>query len=428
MAATIYVNSAWTSGEKVTINGVEYTVGVDAFTSYSSAYNYAIVNAKDATIVLQTNSGQIQNEHKNYQKLNITAEAGTTLWYAGNKLDMTYDIVVKAGASLNTNRPKNSTSYVHVKNNGSLTLGEAGAAEKAVLDFGTASNYHNIDFAVLYNGSVSAVNAVFKVGDLGLTGPASFNDCEVVVEGALSTGLGVSGKLTLVDTDVKVNGHNNRNDTYFKNFNQLKYVTMTNSSITIDDGVDGTVAANVELNSVTMTDSDIVVEAGTAVKVAGALKLLGTSTLTAGVVDMAKDVTMDSTSSMIVTAISGAGTLTVNVVDGTFGVNKIIDFAGDNGSLEGINIVINKDGYSILVKDGDIFLASAIYVGDAPEGVPAADVYTDIVSAINAADGRCVIISGKYCTVRHCVNISQPHIYHFVFVKQIFSVPADLCC
>ena len=77
--STIYVNSTWKSGEKVTIDGVEYTVGTDAFTSYNGALDYAKNNstARNATIVMMKNSSVSgncidQNTHKGYYNLKVT--------------------------------------------------------------------------------------------------------------------------------------------------------------------------------------------------------------------------------------------------------------------------------------------------------------------------------------------------------------------
>ncbi|MBR1966713.1 MAG: hypothetical protein IKA22_08890, partial [Lentisphaeria bacterium] len=313
--STIYVNSTWKSGEKITIDGVEYTVGTDAFTSYNAAYSYAIANAKNSTIVLQTSSGQIANEHKNYRYLNVTAEDGTTLWYAGNKLDMTYDVVVKAGASFKTNRPKNSASYVHVKDGGSLTLGEADSTERAVLDFGTNASYHNIDFAVLWQGSFTAYNADVTVGDLSFNGPGNFTGCAIKVEGALASGSQM-GKLTLNDTDIVVIGNHQRLYTganvYFRGFNQLKNITMTNgSSIKIDDGADGIVADKVTMDTVKMDNSSITVEKGTAVNVVNTVTMTGTATLDVGALDIAakKKIVIDNTASIVADALTGTGTI-----------------------------------------------------------------------------------------------------------------------
>ena len=131
MSTKIYVNSTWKSGEKVTIDGVEYTVGVDAFTNYNGALSYATANstARDATIVMMNNTSITGNcidhsTHKNYTKLNVTVQEGAILGNANSKWDLTYDVVIEPGAILQSGRPT-TASYgnTHIKNNGSLTIG-----------------------------------------------------------------------------------------------------------------------------------------------------------------------------------------------------------------------------------------------------------------------------------------------------------------
>lgn len=408
MSTNIYVNSTWKSGEKVTIDGVEYTVGVDAFTSYGGAKAYALANDTKATIIIEkttTVSGncldQDNNQNTALGNLTFIVKDGAVIGDAASKLNITYALTIEAGAIFQTARSATSGGVIHLQD--TLTIaGDKENGKYAYIKLGKLGSYRGLDFAALYNGKIVATYADITVRDLGCTGPATFTDCKVSVQGALSAGVGYAGKLTLVNSDINVLGHHNLSNTYFKAFNQLKYVTMTNSTITIDDGVEGTVADKVEFNSVTMTDSTIKVEKGTAANVVGTLTITGTSTLDVGALDIGsnKKIVIDNTSTIIANALTGTGTIEINVVDKFSGFDQVIDLASGadtTGLLD--RITIKQDGYSAMIKDGDIYIASFIYVGQAPEGTNESDIYTNIKDALAATEGRVVQITGRFVDV-----------------------------
>ena len=330
----IYVNTAYDSSTE--------GWGTTHFSSYNSAYAYATANGANATMIIENGSGTyISNEHKNYKNLNMTVRDGATAYYAGNKLDMTYDVVIEAGANLVTARGKNSTSYTHIKDGGSLTIGSAGSDKKAVFDFGTQANAHSIDVAVLWQGSLNATNAIIKVGDFGFNGAANFTDCEVTVEGIVAFGKGFFNQ-TLTNTTMNVGGHYLRNDNSYFNPSGtlLNNLTMTNSTINVNDGADGTVSQTVTIKKLTMTGSTVNTEG--AVEVTGALNL-------------------DSNSSLVADSLTfgSSGKITINILDGFTG-GKIIDITGENGLTDDIlsKITLNgaADGLSAAIVDGDIFV------------------------------------------------------------------------
>ncbi|MBE6385631.1 MAG: hypothetical protein E7048_08210, partial [Lentisphaerae bacterium] len=375
---TIYVNCDYNSSTE--------GWGYNRFGSINSAENYAVTSSPKATVIVEkttTVSGNsfqiIGNKNESQNGLKFIIKDGALAGNANSKWDMVATVTVEAGGKLVTSRPLTaSAGYVHAKD--TLTLaGDKENGKYAILDFGKGT-HNSIDFATLGGGKVVADYADATFGDFSLqAGSASFTDSVVTVEGALSTGLGIMGRLTLTGTTVNVNGHHSRSDTYFKGFNQLKYVTMTDSSIVIDDGAEDTVADNVTLHTVTMTGSEISVEAGTDVEVTGKVTMNDESLLRAGKITLAKgsNITMDIESTIeftsIVTALEVSvegiknvgGTITVSdaasyvdnagVADGTY---KLLDYTGDAAmTADDYKVILNDvwhDNY--LVFNNDLYL------------------------------------------------------------------------
>ncbi len=436
--STIYVNSTWKSGEKITIDGVEYTVGTDAFTSYDGALNYAKNNstARNATIVMMNNSGVSgncidQNTHNGYSNLKVTIQDGAVMGNANSKWDMTYAFTVEAGGVLQSARPASAGyGYTHVKN--VMTIGEADAEKQAVVNFINSPTvpYKTMCISVLYNGSLDVTNAIFRVGDLGMIGKSAFTDSTIEVAGSISFAAGTqtcAGKHSMTNSTMTVKGHDLRGDNTYSSAdcNRIANLIMDNSTIIIDDGVENTAADVVELgvlksgflNSkkelIMQNNSKITVEAGTQINllynvsmsdsvieggnfniVSGDLTMAGKSNLDIAVLDIASDkkIVIDNTASIVADALTGTGTIEINVVDAVAGFDKVIDLA-DGADVTGLidRISVKQDGYSAIVKDGDIYVASYIYVESG--------VVTDIAEALAAAEGRVVQISGRYVDV-----------------------------
>ncbi|MBR7128006.1 MAG: hypothetical protein IKD09_05430, partial [Lentisphaeria bacterium] len=438
MSTTIYVNSTWKSGEKVTIDGVEYTVGTDAFTSYNGALDYAKNNstARNATIVMMNSSSVSgncidQNTHKGYYNLKVTIQDGAVMGNANSKWDMTYAFTVEAGGVLQSARPASAGyGYTHVKN--VMTIGEADAEKQAVVDFINSPTvpYKTMCISVLYNGTLNVTNAIFKVGDLGMIGKSEFTDSTIEVAGSIGFAAGTqtcAGKHSMTNSTMTVKGHDLRNDNTYSaaDCNRIANLIMDNSTIIIDDGVENTAADVVELgvlksgflNSkkelIMQNNSKITVEAGTQINllynvsmsdsvieggnfsiVSGDLTMTGKSNLDIAVLDIAaeKKIVIDNTASIVADALTGTGTIEINVVDAVAGLDKVIDLA-DGADTTGLidRITVKQDGYSALIKDGDVYVAAYLYVESG--------VVSDITAALSSAEGRVVQISGRYVDV-----------------------------
>ena len=438
MSTTIYVNSTWKSGEKVTIDGVEYTVGTDAFTSYDGALNYAKNNstARNATIVMMKNSSVSGNcidhsTHKNYYNLKVTIQDGAVMGNANSKWDMTYAFTVEAGGVLQSARPVSAGyGYTHVKN--VMTIGEADAEKQAVVNFINSPTipYKTMCISVLYNGSLNVTNAIVKVGDLGMIGKSEFTDSTIEVAGSIGFAAGTqtcAGKHSMTNSTMTVKGHDLRGDSTYSaaDCNRIANLIMDNSTIIIDDGVENTAADVVELGVlksgflnnkkelIMQNNSKITVEAGTQINllynvsmsdsvieggnfsiVSGDLTMTGKSNLDIAVLDIAaeKKIVIDNTASIVADALTGTGTIEINVVDAVAGLDKVIDLA-DGADTTGLidRISVKQDGYSAIVKDGDVYVAAYLYVESG--------VVSDITAALSSAEGRVVQISGRYVDV-----------------------------
>ena len=414
MATTIYVSSDYNSSTQ--------GWGATAFNSINSAENYADSNAKDATIIVQKtttvsgNSFQIKGDKNgNQNSMTFIICDGAIAGNANSKWDMTATVTVQAGGRLVTSRPSTaSAGYMHTKD--TLTLaGDKENGKYAFLEFGKGS-YNSIDVSTLGNGKIVANYAKATFGDLALqAGAGTFTDSIVTVEGALSTGLGFLGKLTLTGTTVEVLGHHSRSDSYFKGYNQLKYVTMTNSSITIDDGDEGTVADKVTFNSVTMTNSTITVESGAAARVEGTVTLNASSALTVGTltINSGQKINMEYTCTVNFDDIVLEGTSNVivsNLSSYASGTYKLFDYTGTGsytedqykalfgtGNWSNKFAVINNDLYLTDADRGTVTV-NGDWDADNAEGFFGYNSYNHIADAVRAAasDSRIseIIVTG----------------------------------
>ncbi len=274
--------------------------GTTHFSNYSGAYAYATVNAKKSPIIIEkttTVSGNcFDNNHKNYSYLSVAIQDGAVFGNASSKWDMTYKVTLEPGARLQSARGTGSSvGYSHIKN--TLTVGAENAEKQAVIDFHKGT-YQDMSIAVLYNGKLVANNALIKVADLGFTGSATINDSVIDIKGNVAFGLNNFYKQTMKNSTMTVKGHNitlEDKPTYFSPdesvFNNL---TMDNSTIIVDDGVEDTTAEKVNLKALTMKNgSSMAIEEGTPISVTGKTTIEN-STLMVG------DVTIKSKGQMLV--------------------------------------------------------------------------------------------------------------------------------
>ena len=376
--ATLYVNSDYNSSTE--------GYGVTKFSSYSSALAYASTNAKNATIVMEkttTISGNCidHNTHKTLKNLNVVVQDDAVMGNANSKWDLTYDFTIEAGGKLQSARGTGSgVGNTHIKDGGSLTIGEAGSAEKAVVDFHKGT-YQNMSIAVLWQGKLEANNAIIKVGDFGFTGTANFTDCEVAVNGIAAFGKGFYNQ-TMTNTTMTIKGHNlmNENTYYSTTGTLLNKLTMTNSSIIIDDGVDGTAAEKVTIKALTMNDSAITVEDGTEVIVAGAFVMNDGAELTAGDIEISGgSISMSSSAKLNAASITGTGTITIDAT-GFDGVSSLMTVGAIDEGIT-FNVTGNEDAEIVVDKNGNISLStvdtSVLYVNSDWAGAEAGKKVAD---------------------------------------------------
>ena len=260
--------------------------GTTRFATYSSALNYAKTNAKKATIVVEKTNGmqQIdQNTHKNLTQLGVEICDGAIIGNSHSKWDMGYPLTIKPGGKLQSARGNSSNvGNTHVKN--TLIVGEAGSTKKAVIDFqNKTTGYKDMSIAILsgLNRKLIANNAIIRVGDLGINSSSSFTDSIVDCAGIVA----FKSTSSITRTVVTVKGHDlmHENTYYSTTGTILKNLTMDASSVSVDDGVDGTVAETVTANGLTMKNgSSVTVEPGTVFSVSGKLTIDRSSTLDVG--------------------------------------------------------------------------------------------------------------------------------------------------
>ena len=373
---TLYVNSDYTSETE--------GWGETHFANYASAYAYASVNSKNATIIIEKNSSlsgnTFDNNHKNCSKLAVVVQDGAECGNALSKWDMTYPVTVEPGGRVPSARPTSAgIGNSHIKN--TLTVGAAGAEKKAVIDFHKGS-YQDMSIAVLYNGKLIANNAIIKVADLGFTGAATINDSELYVKGIVAFGKNTWYKQTMTDSSMTVKGHNFMNEpTYYSTTgNIFNNLTMDNSTIVLDDEAEGTTVEPVTLQNLTMKNgSAMIIEEEATINITGKTTIenatlrVGDLTITrkgsltidnetltaarqtAGVsadvihIEEGGTLTIGLNNSLSASAITGNGTLVIDATefDYTSGSQSTnLDLSGFSGTVN----VINESDKELTVK------------------------------------------------------------------------------
>ena len=230
--------------------------GTTKFSNYDAAFakakSFTGAKYRSATIIIEktnTLSGNcLADEHDGYTKLAVVVKDGATIGVAISKWDMTYPVTVKPGGAIVSARGK-SSGYInsHIKN--TLTIGSNGADKKAVLDF-LGGSYQSGSVSIMYNGKIVANNATIEVGDFGLSGTGTFNNCDITVGGVLATGKNNNYKQTMTNTTVTVGGTNYQNEnTYYSTEGTLLHnLTLDNSTIAVGEG-DGVVVKTVTLKN-----------------------------------------------------------------------------------------------------------------------------------------------------------------------------------
>ena len=368
---TICVNSDFTSETDGwgTTHFADYASAVQYISTLGKSDSVTIVveNVKnsaayDAKSVISSTEEAILGDGGRLN-VNTVINDGARVDFMVNKLDLTYDITVKAGGILRTTR--GNFTEVHIKSSGNLIAGEAGG-KRAIVNLmnGSSKGYDVLTtWGSGMPGKISMVNTDFSMRDLSLnSGTGTFTDCLLNVNGALNAAV----TMTLVDSTVNVLGKHGHSSSYFKDYNNLANVVMSNSSIVIDDKSDSTVADRVELKSVTMDDgSQIIVENGTAVTVNGAVKILNGSSLNVGAltVNKGKKITLDGTSQIVadtLTMIDNSG-IVIDLTKGFDASKPIIDVKTALTETDLTKITVS-DGYSAYIQEGDIYVMKGVIV------------------------------------------------------------------
>jgi len=339
--------------------------GYTKFASYDTAFNFAKDNSPEAVIYVE--SGKTTNvESQNSLIGNVmpgidtVIENGATVNLGGGKQrHQVSDWTVKAGGTLAHNGTNAKYHVGHMSDYpvSHLVVGEAGAAEKATLDFiYTNTSKSSLLIAVL--GEMTANNATISVADLVLFGNTTLNDSVVsvddllLVHGAYNDELkGYEHKFT--NTIVNVKGDSGRySDNYSDNGSSLDSLTLTNSSIKFDDGVEDTVSEKVTLKNVTLNKSTITVEAGAELLVDG-------------------KVTMDYTSQITFTGVTTNAAFTIDTTGYSTGFYKVLDYTGA-GAFDGDYKTMLGSSWNDNFKvttGGDLILTNlttdTIYINDA---------------------------------------------------------------
>ena len=334
-----------------------YIVGQDAAVVYGECAEdiYDILNNMQNVEVLATTtvtSGQNVYFDKNTSGAHVF-EAGSVAHNELSKWDMTYAVTIKGGASLVAGRNNaaaiaaNTPQTSHIKS--TLTL--AGTADnKAILNF-LSDTRQDASLAILYNGKLNATHADIYVADLGFTGKADMTDCNVYVDGVVAFGKNAWYKQTMTNTTMEVRGHNRHNEnTYFSTEGIiLNNLTMTNSSIRVDDGVEETSTEVVKIKTLTM-------KSGSSIVTEGAVEINGTITA-----DSSCTLTMDSLT------FGSSGKIELTLLDGFTG-GKIIDITGATGLTEDILSKITIKGgdskFALTIQEGDIYVMKGVGIKD----------------------------------------------------------------
>ena len=255
---------------------------------------------------------------------------------------------------------------------GGFTIGSADSDKKAVVDFQTE---RVLSVKVERNNlaAFNVNNADMKVGDLWLNKASknTFANTTLDIKGVF---VALSNGTTITDSTVTVSGHRKNSAVSYED-NILSRVTLTNTTVTFNDGVDNTVPADVLLgytdhataSTLTMDKSTINVEKGTTIKIVntvtmsnGANIVNGSLVFEAGqkgtpalVMDSSCKLTLDSLD------LGANGTIKINILDGFTG-GQLIDITGKTGLtndiLEKITFTGMPENLSAAVVDGDIFV------------------------------------------------------------------------
>lgn len=424
--------------------GKEVHVGPTGYATWGEAYNNTSSNLwRPDTIIIDENRGHVGYVSGETIGRKVIIGSGSVLGVQRNLLKIDKSFTIKAGASFNVAPHDNYPNpYTHI-DGGQLYIGEAGASSRATMNFDTNS------VAVLYDGWLEANNADIIVGDLGFTGNATINDSGVTVNGTVAFGkedtitrpdlFGDWYTQSMKNTRMTVKGHSLRKSAgadqgkyYGIEGTFLHKLTMTNSSITVDDGVEGTVAEAVTIKNLTMkSGSALTVEAGTAVKVKDTFNLED-STLKVGTltIEASGNVTVSGTSSLNASASlvidggvftdnsavaiganeSGASTNVgarmelknnatftagklvnngkVDVMDSSFTVVGDLELSNEMfiGGTSSVNIGSMNGTYALRVKDGTTLLDSTIGAMN-PKNFAEVRAYGDLTIAGNVTIG-----------------------------------------
>ena len=415
--------------------------GVTKFNNWDSAFSYAGGTGVSEKIIFEktkTISGNCLPATTASSVSEIIIQEGATVGNANSKWDLTTALTIKAGGILQSARPASAGyGYTHVKN--ILTIGEADAEKKAYVNWinGNGMTYKTMCLSVLYNGTMIANNAEINVGDFGSVGKSEITDSTMNIAGSICFGANLSQTSTpstLVNSTVKVVGHDLRGDNTYSaaDKNVISNLNMNNSTIIIDDGNNSTVADVVELGRVntsgwikskkplTMTNNSLIqIEKGTQVNaiwdvsmtdskidagnlsvVDGTFTMLGKSVLDIAELNIAegKKLAIDNTASITASALTGAGIIEINIVDEFKGIDQVIDLGGKATADMLAKITVKQDGYSVMIHEGDIYVATPVYAvganAETPAGVPEEDIFASLDDAIESK--RMVVISGKF--------------------------------
>ena len=177
--STIYVDAAWaskTNGDKVTVNGTEYTIGVDAFATSKAAYMAARDMGGEVTIDL-TNAG--------------TETLDGTIGFGNANKDGVYTITGGNGRNTTSYGISTANTNITVKfEDAAFKIGKAYFANSGSALFvdnsviGTAYySGHNSGWFTAGNGNISISDSIFGINY------ANFTDEEIagIVDSVIGT-------------------------------------------------------------------------------------------------------------------------------------------------------------------------------------------------------------------------------------------------
>lgn len=353
-------------------------------------------------IIVDENSGSVgyvgDSNNRNSIGRDVVIGSGSALKVQRKMLRIDKTITVEAGASFNVT-PHSSivNPYTHI-DGGKLYVGESGG-ERATMDFDTNS------VAVLWSAVLDAKSADIVVGDLGMTGTAKFTDSNISVNGVAAFGKGFLGVQEMENSVMNIKGHALRNEnTYYSTEGTILHkLTMDNSSITVDDGVEGTVAEAVTIKNLTMKDgSALTVEAGTAVTVTGNFEL-NKSSLSVGMLANSGTITVSGESYLEATEITGNKIVVSKGATLTLSSSSLLEMVDNTANKGAGNIVFNKvdsqvkDVNEITLKNAD-GKAVELSSGTGTITVNVASEITDAseISVIEAVSGGVVLAAWSF--------------------------------